>query len=312
MLRIVQYNILSTELGTKFQFVNTDTKFLKPEFRWTLLKEKLLTEINNSSIFCLQEVCFYWMEKLVPFFESNNYRCHYNNYGWKGTGHMGNFIAYSNKYKLEGIKIINIGDSIESKTSIITESVNNDDVWTQAIRKRNTMLCLKLNIDNNIFCIGTYHMPCFGDSLKLLHVISCIQLLNKFSGNYKYILAGDFNIMPNSLLYKVITEGGNYNNKIEKSVNYDTSMFSLKIATPLKSAYALFDKDPLFTNYAHVVNEEKFYGCLDYIFISNGWKVNNVKMLPNTLPNTHFPSIDEPSDHLLLAADLELIKKLKS
>jgi len=318
MIRIVQYNILSTDLATKFYFVNTDTKFLKPEFRWILLKEKLQEEIQNLSIFCLQEVCFYWMEKLIPFFQEVGYYCHYNNYGWKDTGHMGVFIAYPNKYKLEAIKIINIGDSIEDRTTIIDSPIIKDDsltikedVWTQAIRKKNTMLCLKLNYNNDIFCIGTYHMPCFGDSVKLLHIISCIQLLNKFSGNYKHILAGDFNIMPNSSLYKVITESGKYNNIIEKSIYYDTKMFNLKVSTPLKSAYALFDTDPLFTNYAHTVNSDVFNGCLDYIFVSRGWKVNSIKKLPDMLPNLTYPSNEEPSDHLMLAVELELIKKVK-
>jgi mRNA deadenylase 3'-5' endonuclease subunit Ccr4 len=308
-IRIVQYNILSTDLGTKFYFVNTDTKFLKPDFRWSLLKEKLLLEIQNLSIFCLQEVCFYWMEKLIPFFQDVGYYCHYNNYGWKDTGHMGIFIAYPNKYKLESFKIINIGDSIEDRTTIINSPTTNDDVWVQAIRKRNTLLCLKLNYNGDTFCIGTYHMPCFGDSVKLLHLISCIQLLNKFAGNYKYILAGDFNIMPNTLLYKVITEGGKYDNIVEKSIHYDTKMFSIKVSNPMKSAYALFGEEPQFTNYSHVVNSEPFNGCLDYIFVSNGWKVNSIIKLPTSLPELTYPSNEEPSDHLLLAVDLELIKR---
>lgn len=81
MIRIVQYNILSTDLGTKLYFVNTPTKFLKPDFRWLLLKEKLLTEIGKFSIICLQEVCLYWLEKLIPFLQEVNYVCQYNNYG---------------------------------------------------------------------------------------------------------------------------------------------------------------------------------------------------------------------------------------
>jgi len=309
MIRIVQYNILSTNLATKFYFVNTDTKFLKPDSRWLLLKEKLLAEITNLSIFCLQEVCMYWLEKLIPFFQEVGYYCHYNNYGWKDTGYMGVFISYPNKYKLEALKIINIGGSIESKTTIINSSLATDDIWTKAIRKRNTLLCLKLSYDDKIFCVGTYHMPCLGQSVKLLHLMSCIQLMNKFAGNYKYILAGDFNFMPDSLLYKVITEGGKYDDVVEKSVNYDTTMFSLKVSTPMKSAYALFEKDPLFTNYSHVINSDPFHGCLDYIFLSKGWQVTDIKKLPIALPELAYPSHDEQSDHLLLAVDLELIER---
>ena len=116
--------------------------------------------------------------------------------------------------------------------------------------------------------------------------------------------------MPGSLLYKVITEGGNYTNCIEKSPNYDTTMISLKVSTPLKSAYALFEGlDPLFTNYAHVKNSDPFSGCLDYIFVSKGWKVTNIKKLPIELPKLAYPSDHEPSDHLLIAVELELIQR---
>lgn len=105
---------------------------------------------------------------------------------------MGVLIAYPNKYKLETIKIINIGDSIKDKMTSIDQSLEKDDIWSKAIRKRNTLLCLKLNYNGNIFCIGTYHVPCTDESIKLIHIISCVQLINKFSGNYKYILSGDF------------------------------------------------------------------------------------------------------------------------
>lgn len=311
MIRITQYNILSTDLGTKFYFVNTPTKFLKPDFRWLLLKEKLLPEIEKFSIICLQEVCLYWLEKLIPFLQEVNYVCHYNNYGWKDDGYMGILIAYPNTYKLEAMKIINIGDSIESKTKIINSEseLDKEDIWVKAIRKKNTMLCLRLSINNKPFCIGTYHMPCFGDSIKILHMITAIQQLNKFAGNYKCIFAGDFNMMPDSVLYKIITVGGNYVDLVEKSTNYDTTMFSFKIPMIMQSAYKLFGSDPIFTNYAHVANSEPFSGCLDYIFVSRGWKVTDVQKLPIELPKLTYPSDIEPSDHLLLVVNLELVER---
>lgn len=311
MIRIVQYNILSVDLGTKFYFMNTPTKFLKPDFRWVLLKEKLMTEIDKFSIICLQEVCLYWLEKLIPFLQEVGYITHYNNYGWKDDGYMGVLITYPNKYKLEALKIINIGDSIESKTKIINSEseLDKDDIWVKAIRKKNTMLCMRLSVGTKIFCIGTYHMPCFGDSIKILHLISAIQLLNKFAGNYKCIFAGDFNMMPNSNLYKIITMGGNYVDFVDKSTNYDTTMFSFKIPMVMQSVYKLFGSDPIFTNYAHVVNSEPFSGCLDYIFVSRGWKVVETDALPTELPELTYPSDTEPSDHLLLAVNLELVER---
>lgn len=311
-MRVVQYNILSTDLATKFYYINTDTKYLQPEARWLLLKEKLLIEIENNSIFCLQEVSLLWLEKLLPFFQNFNYSCQYNNYDWKDTGFMGIMIAYPNQYKLEAVKIMNIGNQIETRIRRISEELILDD-WVKAIRKRNMLLCLRLcDIKNDkSFCIGTYHMPpeYKNKDVATLHLVMCNQLMNKFAGNYKYILAGDFNFSPNSILYNLITKGGN--GQVEKSLNYDTSSFSLKIL-PLTSVYggavspSLTGDEPAFTNYVHL--DKPFSGCLDYIFVSRGWKINNVKKLPINLPDIPYPNGDEPSDHLMIAAELELIK----
>ena len=50
-----------------------------------------------------------------------------------------------------------------------------------------------------------------------------------------------------------------------------------------------------------------FQETLDYIFVSEHWAVEGCKALPpkgavSALPG--FPSSDEPSDHVLIAADL--------
>jgi len=336
MVRVVQYNILSTELASPFFYVHTETKFLKPDSRWTLLKQKLVPEIDQESIFCLQEVSLDWLEKLVPFFRQYGYQCEYNNYGWTVNGYMGICIAYPNKYRLEAMKMFKVGEVIQEKTlplkltkyqrlqkkffiwvfwllSIfgLSNPKSNEDSWLKAIKKQNTLLCLRLSENEKAFCIGTYHMPCSykDQSIMLLHTVTCIQLMNKFAGNYRYILAGDFNFKPDSLMYKVVTTGGNYNSYVDVSLNLDTSMCSVKLATPMKSVYSYIGQEPLYTNFSHVKDHEPFNGCLDYIFISRGWKVLSVKELPSQLPQTSYPSGDEPSDHLLLAANLELIEK---
>jgi mRNA deadenylase 3'-5' endonuclease subunit Ccr4 len=308
-MRIVQYNILSTDLATKFYYTNTDTKYLQPEARWLLLKEKLLIEIENKSILCLQEVSLLWIEKLLPFFQNLNYYCQYNNYDWKDTGYMGIMIAYPNQYKLEAVKIMNIGDQIETRVKRISDELLLDDVSVKAIRKRNMLLCLRLRADSLMedeksFCIGTYHMPpeYKNQDVATLHLVMCNHLMNKFAGNYKYILAGDFNFLPDSTLYHLITKGGRY--QVSKSLNYDTSSFPTKITMPLTSVYMIINKiEPSFTNYVNL--NEPFSGCLDYIFVSRGWKVNKVKELPSNLPDVSYPSGNEPSDHLMIAVELK-------
>jgi hypothetical protein len=116
-----------------------------------LLKEKLLIELQTTCIFCLQEVCLFWLSKLIPFFQSFGYICHYNNYGFKDTGHMGVLIAYPNQYTLEEIKILHIGDNIKNRVIVTDPVYEKDDIWTKAIRKKNTLLCLKLRADRLVF-----------------------------------------------------------------------------------------------------------------------------------------------------------------
>ncbi len=342
MVRIVQYNLLSTELANPDFYVNTDRKFLKFETRWKTLRTKLNIEISMNSIFCFQEVSLDLLEVLIPFLGNAKYTVEYNNYGSKYSGYMGICIAYPPNYKLEAIKMIKIGDVIQDKLVLNKLPQKNDhgkilmffmsimlgllsyiglfykthfipeDSWSKATKKQNTLLCVRLSKKNKVFCVGTYHMPCtyMDQSLMILHSTICLQQMNKFAGNYKYILAGDFNFKPNSLMYEIFTKGGRYDKLVEVSKIFDTSQCNIKIATPVKSAYSIINKDPLFTNYAHTINQEPFSGCIDYIFVSKGWNVLDVKKLPDELPPYTYPSMTEPSDHLMLAANLEMKKRI--
>jgi mRNA deadenylase 3'-5' endonuclease subunit Ccr4 len=55
------------------------------------------------------------------------------------------------------------------------------------------------------------------------------------------------------------------------------------------------------------MNAESFIGTLDYIFLSDEWKVKAVKETPKKegLEGV-YPDEQEPSDHVVIAASLEL------
>jgi 2',5'-phosphodiesterase len=66
-------------------------------------------------------------------------------------------------------------------------------------------------------------------------------------------------------------------------------------------------REPDFTNYAKVQDQETFVDTLDYIFLSQQWKVNKVKDLPSRDEiQGPLPNAEEPSDHVLIAAELSL------
>lgn len=69
------------------------------------------------------------------------------------------------------------------------------------------------------------------------------------------------------------------------------------------SAYKLFKKkEPTYTNFSGTFRE-----VLDYIFISNHFKVSDVEELPYQDNEVDpFPNINEPSDHLMLTVKLEI------
>jgi 2',5'-phosphodiesterase len=85
--------------------------------------------------------------------------------------------------------------------------------------------------------------------------------------------------------------------------------------SPLKSAYfTKYGREPDFTNYAKVKEDPTFIDTLDYIFYSSSEvggggsvEVKDVLALPNReLVPGPLPNDDEPSDHLLMAADFVL------
>jgi len=134
------------------------------------------------------------------------------------------------------------------------------------------------------------------------------------TGSMPYILAGDWNIKPGDSSYRLLTTG-----MMDKGApEWPTPKFGVEwkpTSTKMRSAYAVASIDgktePDFTNYARIKEEEPFIDTLDYIFLSDEWNVTGVKELPNRqnaygpFPNLD-PNVNEPSDHIMISADLEL------
>ncbi len=74
------------------------------------------------------------------------------------------------------------------------------------------------------------------------------------------------------------------------------------------SAYATKNgTEPDFTNYARIREDPVFIATLDYIFHSNQWSVDAVEDLPHRdTVEGPLPNKDEPSDHILISAEMSL------
>ena len=93
----------------------------------------------------------------------------------------------------------------------------------------------------------------------------------------------------------------------ELPVAEEGDTWECKVA-PLSSAYAsALGSEPKFTNWSKVKEEAPFVETLDYIFYSNNdWEVKGVTDLKLESLQGPFPIADEPSDHLLLSAELSM------
>jgi 2',5'-phosphodiesterase len=231
------------------------------------------------------------------------------------------------RYVASTIKVV-IGDSSQAKEHI--------DHWDFSRRRSNALVSVVLRDKSSLqcFCIGNYHMPCafYAPMVMTIHADMAARHVRNIAASYigepaaevttdaaplteapaepmPYALAGDFNIKPTESVYKLLTTG---------EISREDPFFPLPkngvewspTSLPLRSAYAvaLDGSEPDYTNWARVKENDPFIDTLDYIFIFPSWRVTGVKPLSSREVHVGpFPNLDlkEPSDHVLIAADLE-------
>lgn len=175
-----------------------------------------------------------------------------------------------------------------------------------------------------------------GDAVETTTSTPATSTSSSSSSMIPYILAGDFNIKPGDAAYVLLTTGAmdptdpafpappatdNNNNNNTGAVTDDDNNdndwkqpWTPSLKEPVMSAYAAASDsgttEPDFTNYSRVKEDEPFIDTLDYIFVSrSGIAVESVRTLPHRNDealNGPFPNHDEPSDHVLIAANLNV------
>jgi len=185
----------------------------------------------------------------------------------------------------------------------------------QARRRENTLVAVHLQSTihkNQSVWVGCYHMPCAYQEpqLMVMHAALAAQHVQRLAiaSQAPCVLAGDWNIKPGSEAYQLLTTG---------DLSQDSSAFPCvpykdnwvpRLQFPMRSAYRVHHGcEPDFTNYAQILEEEPFIETLDYIFCSPQLSVCDVPELPHRDGIAGpLPSASEPSDHILVAAHLEL------
>lgn len=343
-IRVVSYNVLSSKLASPWHHIKSDPKYLKKSYRLPKILKKIGDELSMGQkkgipvIFCLQEVSLEWVGEFHTFFAQHRYSFIPALYGGKFNGYMGIATAYPlDRFETLQVDVSRLADTfdvpippssalgflldpvkrkMDSVMSLFWQKKKNDP-WGYSKNRYNQFIAIRLkDTSKNAvpFWIGNYHMPCayWDPPVMNIHaelVAKRIQTLAMSDESKdEYILAGDFNIIPSSPHYKLFTEG-----VINKNdTTYPPPKFGVewipKISL-MRSAYALHNgEEPEFTNFAHTKdNESAFTETLDYIFLSEGWKVTNVRNLPRVEDaNGPYPNASEPSDHVVIAANLML------
>ena len=299
---------------------------------------------TTTTIVCLQEVSHDWASAFHTWFANRGYHLVTGLYGKKYNGYMGVALAYPNQvYETLNVDIARLADKriggwpIAPERSITTtmglwrglqQSLWNiprkllgfegqeeaPDHWEMSETRFNILITVTLRDKStgNAFCIGNYHMPCayYAPMVMTIHsemAARHVQDIAGEQGQLPYILAGDWNITPNSATYKLLTTG----ELCKEDPSYPSpkhGMMWTPTIQPMRSSHVVFEgSEPDFTNCARIQEKDPFIDTLDYIFLSKEWKVVGVKKIPHRDDvDGPFPNENEPSDHVLISADLEL------
>lgn len=217
-----------------------------------------------------------------------------------------------------------VGNALTALTSSLEYERPPFDGWKEARKKHNVLVTATLKPKHGeAFCVGTYHMPClFGsvdkERVMVIHAALAARRVQQVAAGKPYVLCGDFNVKPYDACYQMLTQGslsGEFNdyNPTKPEGDVVANTFAATVTPPLESAYVLANgKEPDFTNFAYTKNMgadmDAFVETLDYVFLGPGWRVNGVL---ETVPagaidrSKPYPTLEQPSDHCMIAADLE-------
>ena len=332
--KVVSYNVLSSHLCEPSHFRSCDPGHLDPANRLEKVKAKLLGEMAEGALISLQEVSMTWAGPLHALFQQRGWHFVSHLYGGKHSNYMGVGIAVPPDYEVLESSIARLSDTKRwprapppgffgrLRGAMAGPAVG---LWRRVTRRKaptdpmefsqkryNSVVFLRLRCrrTGGVFCLANYHMPCayWSPPVMVIHVAMLLQHVQRLAAGDECILCGDFNIQPGDAAYNLITKGV----LSEEDQDYPPvpawDSWRPRVEYAMKSAYRDFlGSEPDFTNYAQVRDGPTFIETLDYIFCSPGFRAVEVRDLPpRGAVEGPLPNADEPSDHIMLGATLEL------
>jgi mRNA deadenylase 3'-5' endonuclease subunit Ccr4 len=243
-MRVISYNILSSELSTEEEFPGVAPEYLEPATRLEKVMQKLESEIHRSSIICLQEVTPRWHNMLQAWFIEHAYDM--------------TSVIYSTC----------LGVSIACP-----HNEKNRVCEVQYHPQFNSRMMI-LKLDNGP-TIANVHIPCLYEDQRLMTDL-CHKAYQAATVHNADVICGDFNSRPSSEAYHFLR-------------------------TKWHSAMVLSaGHEPPHTCRAAHAPLDDF--ALDYIWISKQ-PSRVIANIPQECAGM-LPNADEPSDHLMIAADI--------
>ena len=289
----VNFNIITFNVGTPFsltpsEYPDCDPAILDRIKRKNAILSLFTNWLRTSPIIVLQEVPYNWKQDFDRYFTKRYYTFHCMNYGQKKNGILGVGIAVPASYAIDPteVEFIRVADYIDFDYDS-SDDYSSDNEVENAKKRANLVIRMKIRLNNGkSFYLYNYHMPCAFKTplVQILHIQALKRIIASFP-DIPYILAGDMNVLPTSKEYEFLTD--------------TTSPITLK------SSYLIANKEePNFTCFNYTTFGGEFCGCLDYIFVSDEFKVLKSHLLLTT--TTELPNADCPSDHLPLRSVLSL------
>lgn len=304
-VEIVSYNILAPETA-HWCVGHCPPEALDSKSRLARIFAKLAAPVSRGAIVALQEVSDEWASQIRAWFSDHGYRLCASQYSKLGV-----LIAWpALKFALRSSCALAPARAICGKpTGPDAKS------WAGAKFRRNTVLCAHLETASDTppgsladLVVATYHMPCDFRHPKqmVIHGALVAREVQKFSqeAGAPYVFVGDFNSTPQAPVYKMFAGKPLSSNFVPR----DTDGCRFQYPSALCSAYKeLNGREPEFTNYTR--GDEPFIETLDYIFYAaDEWTPTSVMTVPTRrgLKGAgSFPTVEEPSDHVMLGAVLE-------
>lgn len=346
LVKVVSYNVLSSELADTKAFPYCDPADLAANVRLNRLFQKLDGPVSERSIVCLQEVSLSWSGPLHSYFSKRDYHLIMSSYGSYFNGYMGVGIAFpTDKFSADDVRLQCLADAARwppvpqrsafskflhaircqvnstiafcTGTTVKKLNKRSRSPWIQAKERKNVLVFARLRSRSNgaSLCVGNYHMPCafWSPPIMLIHSALVVSTFQKLANGAPYaVLAGDFNIKPRDSAYRMITTGAIAPDHADfpptPPDGSPADRWFPRDFTAMKSAYAEFNGvEPEFTNFSQAENQPQFCETLDYLFCSKQLEVVDVVPLPaRQNVSGPFPVRSEPSDHILIGCTVKL------